>query len=387
MSGHEERLRRWRLILGEAAGFPLPAVDIGMDSALQALYDAPERSANLGPSAPNVARWLGDIRKYFPAGVVRVIQADAMERLNLRQMLLEPETLDALEPDVNLAATLISLKNVIPARTRETARLVVRKVCDELERRLANKMRQAVMGSLNRAARNRRPRHSELDWHRTIRANLRHYQPAYRTIIPVTRIGHGRKRSSLKEIILCVDQSGSMAASVVYSSIFAAVLATLQAVRTNFVVFDTNVVDLTDQLADPVDVLFGTQLGGGTNINQALAYCQTLIRAPDATIVVLISDLYEGGFTEEMMRRAATITQSGATMVALLALSDSGAPGYHHKNAAALASLEIPAFACTPDAFPELMATAIQRQDIGQWAAREGLVTSRPDAELAQLSV
>ncbi len=382
MSGIQERMRRWRLILGEAAGFPLAGVDLGMDSVLEALYDAPDRGGGLGPSCPNVARWLGDIRKYFPAGVVRVIQADAMERLNLRQMLLEPETLQALVPDVNLVATLVSLKNVIPARTRDTARLVVRRVCDDLERRIANQMLQAVMGSLNRAARNRRPRISEIDWDRTIRANLRHYQPAYRTIIPVNRIGHGRKRRSLKEIILCVDQSGSMAASVVYSSIFAAVLATLQAVQTHFVVFDTNVVDLTDQLADPVEVLFGTQLGGGTDINKALAYCQSLVRAPDETVLVLISDLHEGGITKEMMRRAKAITESGVTMVALLALSDAGTPAYHHQNATALASLGVPSFACTPDAFPQLMATALQRQDIGEWAARQGFVISRPNADL-----
>src|SRR5204863_1492629 len=198
----------------------------------------------------------------------------------LRQMLLEPELLSAVEPDVHLVANLLALKSVMPNKTRETAREVVRRVVEELERRLANPLRQAVLGSLNRAARNRRPRHNEMDWHRTIRANLKHYQPEYRTIIPETRIGYGRKRAALREIILCVDQSGSMATSVVYSGIFGAVLASLPAVQTRMVVFDTSVVDLTDKLSDPVDVLFGTQLGGGTDINKALSYCQGLIRQP-----------------------------------------------------------------------------------------------------------
>jgi hypothetical protein len=164
-----------------------------IDRALGALYDgsgqegqdrSTDRQGTLGGSAPKVARWLGDIRTYFPSSVVRVMQQDALERLNLRQMLLEPELLAAVQPDVHLVATLLSLQNVMPARTRETARAVVRGVVEELERRLANPLRQAVLGSLNRAARNRRPRHHEIDWHRTIRANLKHYQPKYRTIIP-----------------------------------------------------------------------------------------------------------------------------------------------------------------------------------------------------------
>ncbi len=160
-----------------------------------------------------------------------------------------------------------------------------------------------------------------------------------------------------------------MAPSVVYASVMGAVLASIRAVSTSVVVFDTAVVDLTHLLTDPVDVLFGTQLGGGTDINKALAYYQGLIRRPQDTIFVLISDLYEGGNQDEMIKRAAAIAQSGVTAVALLALDDSGAPGYDHDNAARFATLGIPAFACTPAMFPELMAAAIKKQDIGQWAA------------------
>jgi Mg-chelatase subunit ChlD len=244
-------------------------------------------------------------------------------------------------------------------------------------RKLANPTRQAVLGSLNRATRNRRPRHSEIDWHRTIRANLKHYQPEYRTIVPERRIGFGRKRSSLRDIILCVDQSGSMASSVVYAGVFGAVLASLPAVRTRMVVFDTAVVDLTEELHDPVDLLFGTQLGGGTDINRALGYCQGLVRRPHETILVLISDLYEGGSRDEMLKRAAALAGSGVQMIALLALNDDGAPSYDHGVAAALAAMGAPAFACTPDLFPELMAAAINRHDIGQWAAAREIVTAR----------
>lgn len=304
-----ERLRRWRLILGggdaDGTGLTLHGADAAMDGALGALYDS-ERSAGLGGSAPNVARWLGDIRRYFPTSVVRVMQQDAMERLNLHQMLLEPELLEAVEPDVHLVANLVALGRVMPEKTKASARMVVSQVVQELQRKLANPTRQAVLGSLNRATRNRRPRHNEIDWQRTIRANLKHYQPDYRTIIPETRIGYGRKRSALRDIILCVDQSGSMASSVVYSGIFGAVLASLPAVQTHMVVFDTAVVDLTEELHDPVDLLFGVQLGGGTDINHALGYCQGLITRPQETILVLITDLYEGGDQAQMLRRAAT---------------------------------------------------------------------------------
>ena len=337
------------------------------------------RRGGLGGSAPNVARWLGDIRKFFPRPVVQLLQKDAIERLDLRAMLTQPELLEAVEPDVHLVANLLSLRQALPGETLETARLVVRRVVDELERRLANPLRQAVMGSLNRATRNRRPRHNEIDWNRTIRANLKHYQPDYRTIIPEARIGYGRKRQALREIVLCVDQSGSMASSVVYAGIFGAVLASLPAVKTSVVVFDTAVVDLTAELHDPVELLFGTQLGGGTDIHRALTYCQGLIRQPGETILVLISDLYRGGDREGMLRVLGSLAAAGVQVIGLLALNDDGAPCYDHENARRMAALDMPVFACTPDLFPELMAAAISRQDLKQWASTHDIVAARGD--------
>lgn len=383
MSNNEERLRRWRLVLGgeEADGtaMGLSGADLAMDRALGALYDS-DRKGGLGSSAPNVARWLGDIRSYFPSSVVKVMQQDAMERLDLKRLLLEPEMLQAVEPDVHLVATLLALNTIMPDKSRDTARLVVRRVVEDLEKRLANPLRQAVLGALSRSTRNRRPRYSEMDWHRTIRANLKHYQREYRTIVPETRIGYGRKRMSLRNIILCVDQSGSMATSVVYSGIFGAVLASLPSVETHVVVFDTAVVDLTQETQDPVELLFGTQLGGGTDINRALAYCQGLVRQPHDTILVLVSDLYEGGNRAEMLERASALVGAGVQVIALLALNDDGAPSYDHSVAASFAGLGIPAFACTPDLFPELMAAAISKQDIGQWAASHEIVAASHSA-------
>lgn len=373
--------RRWRLILGSDAEaeqqISLSDTDLHIDRALEALYNTADRKGGLGPSYPQAARWLGDIRTYFPQNVVHILQRDAYERLGMRRMLLEPETLSHLEPNVHLAAQLLQLKNVIPNKVKDTARWVVRRVVEDLERRLAEPLREAVMGSLNRTTRNTRPRHSEMDWPRTIRANLKHYQPDRKTLIVQKRVGFGRKRSSLMDIILCVDQSGSMATSVVYSSIFGAVLASLKAVSTRLVAFDTEVVDLSDHLIDPVDVLFGLQLGGGTDIDRALAYCSTHITRPENTVLFLISDLFEGGDRESLIRRAEGLVRSGVHIIALLALSDDGKPSYDHRVAQAFSNLGICSFACTPDLFPSLMARAIGRKPIDGWAASQGIAVSK----------
>src|SRR3954470_18520264 len=231
----EERLRRWRLVLGgeeaDGTGVSLSGRDQGMDGALAAVYG--ERRGGLGGSAPTVARWLGELRTHFPSGVVSVVQQDAIDRLGLDRLLLEPELLDAVTPDVNLVATLMSLRDALPPASREAARRVVRQVVEEIERRLADRTRAAARGGLDRSSRTARPRHAEIDWDRTIRANLRHYQPELGTIIPERLVGHGRKRRSLAaELILCLDQSGSMAAFVVHAGVLEASPARLPAPRT-----------------------------------------------------------------------------------------------------------------------------------------------------------
>ncbi len=386
-----ERLKRWRLILGEdaaaATGVALTGDDLAIDAALGQLYDGMGRGddgrprrVGMGKSAPKVARWLGDIRKYFPGPVVQLLQKEAMDRLDLRAMLKQPELMKAVQPDVHLVANLLALRSVLPPEARETAREVVRTVVDELIKRLAEPLRQAVAGSLDRASRNRRPRHAEIDWHRTIRANLRHYQAEFKTIIPETRIGFGRKRRALREVILCIDQSGSMASSIVYAGICGAVLASLPALQTHVVVYDTAVVDLTAELHDPVDLLFGTQLGGGNDTPRALAYCSGLIRRPEETIFILLSDLYEGGGSARMLQILGEYVASGVRAIGLLALNDDGAPRHDHDNAQAMANLGIPVFACTPDLFPDLMGAAIGGRDLNEWAASRDLAATRPQS-------
>jgi Mg-chelatase subunit ChlD len=376
----EQLIRKWRLILGgdqsDGTGLSLGGNDLKMDQTLEALYDN-DRKGGLGPSSPNVSRWLGDIRTFFPNTVVQVMQQDALKRLDLTQMLFEKEMLENVEPDVNLVATLMTLSRVMPEKTKDTARQVVRKVVDELLRKLSQPTQQAIVGSLNRSARNRRPKHNEINWALTIQKNLKHYQPEYKTIIPETRIGYGRKRTSLKDVVLCLDQSGSMGTSVVYSGIFGAVMASIPAIKTKMVVFDTAVVDLTEELNDPVELLFGVQLGGGTDIHAAVTYCHQLITRPTDTVMVLITDLYEGGDEAGMRKKAIELVTAGVQLIVLLALNDEGAPSYDHANAQFFASIGVPVFACTPDKFPDLMAAAISKQDIGQWAAKEDLVLKK----------
>ena len=371
-----ENLTRWRLVLGgdnkcDGTGASLSKEQERVDLALSALYDGQmsrykkgrgqngkqdkQRGGSEG-SAPYVATWLGEIRDLFPQSIVKVLQQDAIDRLHLTELLTEREMLENVVPDVHLVATLMSLGQLVPEQNKDLVRQIIAKVVEELKKKLRTPLEQAVIGALN--------------WDATIRKNLRHYQQDLHTIIPEELVGYGRKGRKLKDIVLCIDQSGSMGTSVVYSAIFGSVLAGIPAVSTRLVCFDTSVVDLTDHLHDPVDVLLGVQLGGGTDIEQALTYSKGLITRPADTIMVVITDLYEGGDSKRMYQRFAELVASGVQVVVLLALSDDGAPSYDQKAAQYLASLGVTSFACTPDLFPDLMAAVINKQDLSFWVAQ-----------------
>ena len=307
-----EQLRRWRLVLGKDSqpalegmgGGGLSGGDAEMDDALAAIYDqVPEddgpaqRSAGLGASAPRLAKWLGDIRSYFKEDVVSVIQADAIEKKGLTQLLFEPETLKSVQPNIQLVGTLMALKGRIPERTKETARMVVAAVVEEVKKKLEQRVRQAVLGALNRREHSPLPSATAIDWKWTIGRNLKNYHPALGTIVPERVYFHSRsQRSNAWTVIVDMDQSGSMADSVVYGAICGSIFASLPALDTHVVAFDTEVVDLTEKCGnDPVDMLFGVQLGGGTDINKSVAYCEQFVKDPRKTLFILITDLFEGG--------------------------------------------------------------------------------------------
>ncbi|MEO7174789.1 MAG: VWA domain-containing protein, partial [Saprospiraceae bacterium] len=262
-------------------------------------------------------------------------------------------------PDVKLVSQLIALSELIPEQTRSTARILVKQLADQLSKQLAPLFRQEVKGSLQKAMLNRHPSLKEMDWNRTIMANLRHYQPDYKTIIPEKKIGNKRIRKGLKKVILVVDQSASMADSVVYAGIIACILAKLPALDTHLVLFDSEYTDMSDQLDDPVDLLFGVQLGGGTDIGLALKYAGTLVESPADSLIFLISDLDEGVDTDEMMAQAFRIVQSGATFTTILNLSDQGDANWHATNAKAFRQLGIPCLCSDPSNFPKVLAESL----------------------------
>ncbi len=376
-----EQLRRWRLILGKDAqspidgmgGHALSAGDAEMDDALAAIYDdvpdegAPkQRAAGLGGSAPRLAKWLGDIRTYFKEDVVSVIQADAIERKGLTQLLFEPETLKSVQPNVQLVGTLMALKGRIPERTKETARMVVAAVVEEVKKQLEQRLRQAVLGALNRRQHSPLPSAAAIDWKWTIGRNLKNYHPSLGTIVPERVYFHSRaQKSNAWTVIVDMDQSGSMADSVVYGAICGSVFASLPALDTHVVAFDTEVVDLTEKCGnDPVDMLFGVQLGGGTDINKSVAYCEQFVTDPRKTLFILITDLFEGGNEAQLVRRLGELVAAGVKALCLLALSDAGAPSYHEGLARKLAALGIPCFACSPQRLPDLVGGALRGADL-----------------------
>lgn len=386
-----QQMARWRLILGPDAEEQMSAYGGGalldeemsaMDAALAAIYDetageampggSASRKAGLGASAPRLAKWLGDVRTFFPPDVVSVIQADAIERKGLTQLLFEPELLSQVKPDIQMVATLMALKGKIPEKTKDTARQLVQAVVEEIMRRMEQSLRRAVTGALNRRQHSPLPNLTGLDWNTTIRKNLKHYDQERKLLIPEKVYFFDRARKSKEwTVILDVDQSGSMADSVIYASIVGSIFASMPALDTRVVVFDTEVVDLSEQCRnDPVDMLFGVQLGGGTDINKSIAYCEPFITEPKKTMFILVSDLYEGGNRSEMLRRMQAMQQSGVKVICLLALSDQGNPSYDEAIAKRLAQFGIPSFGCSPDRLPELIEGALKGHDLHAIAER-----------------
>jgi Mg-chelatase subunit ChlD len=396
-----DRYTRWRLILGRKANpglcqmagrsSLLDADQENLDEALGVIYGGDagsagsagsstggksgKRSAGLGASAPRLAKWLGDIRGYFSRDVVAVIQRDAIEKKGLRQLLFEPETLGQVTPSIELVGTLLSLKGMIPEKAKETAREVVRAVVEEIMKRLRGALEQAVRGAIDRS------RHSpirslpNMDWARTIRRNLKNYNRERRIVVPESFHFFARQHRRREwNVIVAMDQSGSMADSVVYGGVMGAILASMPALETHVIAFDTEVVDLTEKCHDPVDLLFGVQLGGGTDINRAVAYCRELIHDPRKTLFLLLTDLYEGGNGRELVRRMEEMVGSGVRAVCLLALSDSGGtPCYDANLAGRLAELGVSCFACTPNKLPDLLEGAMKGHDLRALADRCGV--------------
>ena len=379
----EEQIRRWRLILGQESdkrfsdmgGGGLNAEQDLMDQALAAIYNHTDaggfggsgRGAGNGPSNPQISRWLGDVRSLFEKELVTVIQNDAMTRCGLKQLLFEPELLENLEPDINLASTILMLKEQIPKRSKDSVRAFIKKIVEEINKLLEQDIRRAVTAAVNKRKHSPIPSAAALDYKMTISRNLKHYNPELRTIVPEHFYFFDRTSTTAANkwtIILDIDQSGSMGESVIYSSIISCILASMTSIKTRVVAFDTNIVDLTEKSDDPVDLLFGFQLGGGTDINKSVAYCEQFIENPSKTLFFLISDLEEGGNRAAFLRRMEEMKTSGVTVVSLLAWADGGKPYYDAQMAQKIANLGIPCFGCTPQMLPTLLERALKGQSL-----------------------
>lgn len=372
----QERIARWRLILGAESkstfesmgGVSLSAEQFLMDQALAAIYGGPGESfggIGKGPSSPHISKWLGDLRTLFDSEIVAVVQNDAIERKGLKQLLLEPELLENLEPDMNLASTLLMLKDQIPKKSKESARRFIRRIVEDINKMVENDVRRAITAAMNRRAHSPLPSAAAIDFPMTIRRNLKNYNPGLGTIVP-ERVWFFERHSRVNRwnVILDIDQSGSMGQSIMYSSVMACILASMSAVQTHVVAFDTQIMDLTHLCQDPVDLLFGFQMGGGTDIAKSIAYCQGLVENPGKTLFFLISDLMEGGNRAALLRRIEEMKESGVTVIVLLAIADGGKPCYDEQTAQRIANLDIPCFACTPDKLPQLLERALKGQDL-----------------------
>ena len=382
----KEHIQRWRLILGNESqerfsrmgGAPLSKERDMMDQALAAIYSRSEvggfgsgndssRGGGNGPSNPRISKWLGDVRSLFDKELVTVIQGDAMTRCGLKQLLFEPELLENLEPDVNLASTILMLKEQIPKRSKESVRTFIRKIVEEINKLLEQDIKRAVTASLNRRKHSPIPSAAAIDYKRTISRNLKNYNKDLGTIVPEHFYFFDRTSTTAANkwtVILDIDQSGSMGESVIYSSIVSCILASMSSLKTRVVAFDTNIVDLTEKCDDPVDLLFGFQLGGGTNIEQSIAYCEQFVENPKKTLFFLISDLEEGGNRAGMLRRLQEMKEAGVTVICLLALAGGGKPYYDAQMAQKIASQGIPCFACNPEMLPQLLERALKGQDL-----------------------
>lgn len=385
---YKDRIGRWRLILGEEShkefesmgdfrGDILTDEQYLMDQALDAIYNKEKsfmggstRGAGKGASKPYISRWLGDVRSLFDKEIVKIIQTDAMERCGLKQLIFEPEILEQIEPDINLASTIMLLKDQVPKQSKDSVREFMKKIVEQINKLLADDIRRAVTAALNKKRHSPIPSASALDFKTTIRHGIKNYNRDLKKIVPEHYYFFERSTQTSANkftVILDVDQSGSMGESVIYSSIMSCILAGMNSLNTKIVAFDTEVVDLSEKTEDPVDLLFGFQLGGGTDINKSLAYCSRYIENPKKTLFFLISDLMEGGNRAGMLRRLKDMKDSQVMVVCLLAIADGGKPYYDAQMAGRISSLGIPCFACNPQKLPQLLERVFKGHDLAEF--------------------
>ncbi|MDR3070036.1 MAG: VWA domain-containing protein [Propionibacteriaceae bacterium] len=371
-----ESARRWRLILGRYAEGSLASrnhfsgVDGDIEQVLGYLYDREyaERGhrlrgtgGSLGPAQLTAINWLAKTRGLFPRSTFERLQTQAVEQYGLTELLADPGTAEGLQPSPELGTALLSLRGRLDSKLEAGVRLVVNKVIEEIVSRIKPSFAAALNGRKDRFRRSFQPSAANFDWRKTIRANLTHYDTeSGRLIIDEARFTSRMKRRLPWDVIVCVDQSGSMASSVLYSAVCASILAGLPGINVRLILFDTSVVDLTHLAHDPVEVLMTAQLGGGTDIDQAVRFCETLITTPSRSILVLISDFEEGGSISSLLATVSRLRGAGVKLLGLAALDEEAQAVYDHHVGGRLADRGMQIAALTPDRFADWLAEVMR---------------------------
>lgn len=370
MADDQEILNRWRLMLGRHAqgqisfsGNNLRFME--MEDVLEYLYEREygeeqeirkERQGGREDSSLTVPSWIEKIRKLFPKQTVEIMERHALEQYGMNELLTDPEVLKKLEPNQALLKTILEFKHMMKGEVLAMAREVVRKVARELMEKMEQDMRRSLVGRLDKTSSSPVKCARNLNIKKTIRMNLKHYDADREQIVLRDVFFHSRmKRYHKWRVIICVDESGSMLDSVIHSAIMAGIFAKLPMLETKLVIFDTNVVDLSGYVEDPVETLMSIQLGGGTNIAGALKYCEKLIDFPYRTMVILITDLYEGGGYQNLYGVSRGIMESGAKLLVLTALDMDATPNYDKNAARVLAGMGAHVAAMTPEQLSEWM--------------------------------
>ncbi len=365
MAGVNRPLDRWRLVLGRYADRRLETAALSgrqqrIDAALESLYGreyegrglretGPRGPGSLDGSRPRLVDWLGEVRDLFPRETVEVIERHALERYGLTELVTDPQALEKLQPNQELLRTLLALRGHLNGEVLVIARRIIRQVVDEIRRQLEAEVRQVFSGRLNRFRHSPLPIGRNFDVHGTIRRNLRHYDvERARLRVESLRFFERNSRRLPWDVILCVDQSGSMADSVIHSAVMAGILGGLPSLRVKIVVFDTNVVDLSDHADDPVETLMRVQLGGGTDIGKAMRYCAQLIDNPQRTVLVLVSDFCEGASPADLVRTVRSLAEARVRLLGLASLDGQAEPVHDRDMAARLADCGMRIAALTP---------------------------------------
>lgn len=365
-------LERWRLLLGEAAESTcggLGADAMAADAALEWLYGRDpdrgardERGAGLGPSSLSTPDWINSIHTLFPKEVIERLEVDAVERFGIDEVVTNLEVLGRIEPSEALLRAVLHTKHLMNPEVLGAARKLVAEVVRRIMEKLQTEVRQAFSGTRDRRRRSRVKIASNFDFKRTLRGNLQRWDPARQRLYVERAVfmSRSQRHAEAWDVILLIDQSGSMVDSVIHSAVMAACLWNLPGMRTSLVAFDTEVVDLTAAVADPVELLMKVQLGGGTDIARAVAYAQGLIRHPARSVVVLVSDFYEGGSEHELVRRVKALVAGGTRVLGLAALDSRADPAYDRAMAQQLVNAGATVGAMTPGALAAWLAETLR---------------------------